>query len=496
MLIGRPETLSGDEFERRLYLVRKSIERRLAEEQIEDCYIPSCSHQTIVYKGLCVASQLPRFYPDLHDPAYETALAVFHQRYSTNTFPSWSLAQPFRFLAHNGEINTLWGNVNWMRAREPQLRSAFWRERVRDLLPVIQAGGSDSAMLDNALELVVRSGRDPLHAMMMLVPEAWEDAREMPEEVRAFYEFHAGVCEPWDGPAALAFSDGRIAAATLDRNGLRPARYTITDDGLVLVSSEAGVLPIEPSRIVEKGRLGPGRMIAVDTVAGRILTDGAIKQEVAGRRPYAAWLGAGRVRAAALPDVPGPDAASLPRRLAAFGCSQEELQRIHEPMFTEAKDPVGSMGDDTPLAVLSARPRLLYSYLRQRFAQVTNPPIDPLRERLVMSLVTLLGSRGNLLEEGPEHARLVELPTPVLTEAELRALEVLPHEALRARRLPALFAVSDARRARARAHAAVRRGGLSSGGGDDAARSCRTGASTRRARRSRCCSPSARSTRR
>ncbi len=273
VLIGRPETLSGDEFERRLYLVRKTIERRLTEEQIEDCYIPSCSHQTIVYKGLCVASQLPRFYPDLHDPAYETALAVFHQRYSTNTFPSWPLAQPFRFLAHNGEINTLWGNVNWMRAREPQLRSAFWRERVRDLLPVIQAGGSDSAMLDNALELVVRSGRDPLHAMMMLVPEAWEDAREMAEDVRAFYEFHAGVCEPWDGPAALAFSDGRVAAATLDRNGLRPARYTITDDGLVLVSSEAGVLPIEPSRIVEKGRLGPGRMIAVDTVAGRIVTD-------------------------------------------------------------------------------------------------------------------------------------------------------------------------------------------------------------------------------
>jgi len=443
MLIGRPETLSGDEFERRLYLVRKSIERRLTEEQIEDCYIPSCSHQTIVYKGLCVASQLPRFYPDLHDPAYETALAVFHQRYSTNTFPSWPLAQPFRFLAHNGEINTLWGNVNWMRAREPQLRSAFWRERVRDLLPVIQAGGSDSAMLDNALELVVRSGRDPLHAMMMLVPEAWEDAREMPEEVRAFYEFHAGVCEPWDGPAALAFSDGRVAAATLDRNGLRPARYTITDDGLVLVSSEAGVLPIEPGRIVEKGRLGPGRMIAVDTVAGRIITDAVIKQEVSSRRPYAAWLGAGRLRTAAVPDVPESDAASLPRRLAAFGCSQEELQRIHEPMFTEAKDPVGSMGDDTPLAVLSARPRLLYSYFRQRFAQVTNPPIDPLRERLVMSLATLLGSRGNLLEEGPEHARLVEIPTPLLSEAELRALEGLPHEALRARRLPALFAVTD-----------------------------------------------------
>ncbi|HYM70950.1 MAG TPA: glutamate synthase large subunit [bacterium] len=442
-LIGRPDPLSADEFERTLYLARKVIERRLLEERIADCSLPSCSHRTVVYKGLCVAPQLPRFYADLRDPAFETALALFHQRYSTNTFPSWPLAQPFRLLAHNGEINTLWGNVNWTRAREAHLRSPFWRERMRDLVPVIQAAGSDSAMLDNVLELLVQSGRDPLHAMMTLVPEASEGATEMAPELRAFYEFHAGLSEPWDGPAALAFSDGRVAAAALDRNGLRPARYVITEDGLVVVASEAGVLDLDPSTIVEKGRLGPGRMIAVDTVAGRILSDETIKREVAGRRPYAAWLAAGRTRVPSDATPPTVDA-SLERRLVAFGYSDEECKRIHAPMFMDAKDPVGSMGDDTPLAVLSSRPRLLYAYLKQRFAQVTNPPIDSLRERLVMSLVTLLGARGNLLEEAPEHARLVEMRSPVLTAAELRSLVALPEEALRARTLAARFVAADA----------------------------------------------------
>ncbi len=463
VLIGRPERLGGEEFEQVLYLARKVIERRLGEEQIADCYIPSFSHQTVVYKGMFVAPQLPRFYPDLQDPQFETALALFHQRYSTNTFPSWPLAQPFRFLAHNGEINTLWGNINWMRARGPHLRSAAWRERIRDLLPVIQGGGSDSAMLDNALELVVRSGRDLLHGMMMLVPEAWENLPGMPEDLRAFYDFHAGLAEPWDGPAAMAFSDGRVAAAVLDRNGLRPARYTMTEDGLVVVASEVGVIELDPARIVEKGRLGPGHMIAVDTAAGRVLGNATIKREVASRRPYAAWLGAGRLRlqpggAPSVGEAPaGPsgrpesgapsDAAeqhpeALVRRLVAFGYSQEEIHRIHEPMFAEAKDPVGSMGDDTPLAVLSSRPRLVYNYLKQRFAQVTNPPIDPLRERLVMSLGTLLGARGSFLEETPEHARLIELGTPLLGEADLRALAALPDAAFRARTLRALFPAS------------------------------------------------------
>jgi len=450
VLVGRPERLGGAEFERLLYLVRNVVERRWAEERIEDAYIPSWSHHTIVYKGLFTASQLPRFYPDLEDPRFETALAVFHQRYSTNTFPSWRLAQPFRLLAHNGEINTLWGNINWMRAREADLRAPCWRERMPDLLPVIQPGGSDSAMLDNVLELVMHSGRDLLHAMMMLVPEAWEHVAEMPEDLRAFYRFHAGLAEPWDGPAALAFSDGRVAAATLDRNGLRPARYAIMDDGLVVVASEVGVIALDPSRIVEKGRLGPGRMIAVDTAAGRILTNEAIKQERARRRPYATWVAAGRVRLEAgavatdappRPTLDGVGGGDLRRELTAFGYSQEELQRILQPMWKDAVDPVWSMGDDTPLAVLSARPRLFYNYVRQRFAQVTNPPIDSLRERLVMSLGTLLGGRGNFLDESPDHARLVELDSPLLSNAQLAELCALP--GFRARALAAVFPAAE-----------------------------------------------------
>ncbi|TMI83085.1 MAG: glutamate synthase large subunit, partial [Bacillati bacterium ANGP1] len=446
VLVGRPERLGSVEFERLLYLVRSAVERRWTEEQIEDAYVPSLSHHTIVYKGLFTAPQLPRFYPDLVDPRFETALAVFHQRYSTNTFPSWRLAQPFRLLAHNGEINTLWGNLNWMRAREADLRSPLWRERMPDLLPVIRPGGSDSAALDNVLELVVHSGRDLLHAMMMLVPEAWENVAEMPEDLRAFYEFHAGLAEPWDGPAALAFSDGRVAAAALDRNGLRPARYTIADDGLVIVASEAGIVPLDPARIVEKGRLGPGRMIAVDTAAGRILTNETIKRERARTRPYAAWLSAGRIRpeGAAAPagvQAAAGDDAALRRRLAAFGYSQEELQRILAPMWKDGVEPVWSMGDDTPLAVLSSRPRLLYTYVRQRFAQVTNPPIDSLRERLVMSLRTLLGARPNVLDEGPEHARLIELGSPLLSNPELADLRVLP--GFRARALSVVFPAAE-----------------------------------------------------
>ncbi len=456
LLVGRPERLGSVEFERSLYLARKSVEQRWREEEIRDAYIPSFSHQTIVYKGLFTAPQLPRFYPDLEDPQFETAVAVFHQRYSTNTFPSWSLAQPFRFLAHNGEINTLWGNVNWTRAREADLRARCWRERARDLRPVIQPGGSDSAMLDNVLELIMHSGRDLLHAMMLLVPEAWENVADMPEDVRAFYEFHAGLSEPWDGPAALAFSDGRFAAAALDRNGLRPARYTVMDDGLVVVASEVGVVELDPARIVEKGRLGPGRMIAVDTMAGRILTNDAIKRERAWRRPYAAWLSAGRVRldgaagsaAAAAGDTSSgsedadrrSDDVHL-RKLTVFGYSQEELQRILYPMWKDGTDPVWSMGDDTPLAVLSSRPRLLYQYIKQRFAQVTNPPIDALRERLVMSLRTLVGERPGFLEEGPEQARLIELQSPLLTNAQLSHLRDVP--GFEARTLPAVFPAGE-----------------------------------------------------
>ena len=460
VLVGRPERLGSVEFERSIYLARKVTERRWHEEDIRDAYIPSFSHQTIVYKGLFTAPQLPRFYPDLEDPQFETAIAVFHQRYSTNTFPSWALAQPFRFLAHNGEINTLWGNINWTRAREADLRARCWRKRARDLRPVIQPGGSDSAMLDNVLELVVASGRDLLHAMMLLVPEAWENVLDMPDDVRAFYEFHAGLSEPWDGPAALAFSDGRFAAAALDRNGLRPARYAAMDDGLVVVASEVGVVDLDPAHVVEKGRLGPGRMIAVDTAAGRVLTNDAIKRERAWRRPYGAWVSAGRVRLDGVaaggptakaaggqaedPGSEGPGGGGddvLLRRLTVYGYSQEELQRILHPMWKDGTDPVWSMGDDTPLAVLSSRPRLLYQYLKQRFAQVTNPPIDPLRERVVMSLRTLLGARPGILEEVPEQARLIELESPLLSNAQLSHLRDVP--GFEARTLHAVFPAGE-----------------------------------------------------
>jgi glutamate synthase (ferredoxin) len=415
VVISRPEGLDDDVFERALYRLRRVIEKRAAAERL-NLYLPSLSHATMVYKGLLVSPQLPRFFPDLTDPGFETAIAVFHQRYSTNTSPSWSLAQPFRLLAHNGEINTLQGNVTWMASREAGLRSPLWPDGVDDLLPIIQPGGSDSAMLDNVLELVTRSGRDLLHAMLMLVPSAWEGIPDLPDAVRAFFEYHGCLVEAWDGPAALAFSDGRFAAAALDRNGLRPARYVITHDGLVAVTSEAGVIDLAPERIVEKGRLGPGQILAVDTYKGVVLHDGEIKGLCAMRHPYEDWVERHMVR---LTDVHAQAEFVVPANLVVhqrvFGFAAEDIDRVLRSMVEERKDPVFSMGDDTPLAALATRPRTLAHYFRQRFAQVTNPPIDPLRERLVMSLGGYLGPQQSLLEEDPTHARLLHLPSPVLT---------------------------------------------------------------------------------
>ncbi len=415
VVVARPADLDDDAFERALYRLRRIIEKRAAAEGLA-LYIPSLSRATIVYKGLLVSPQLPRFYPDLVDPAFETAIAVFHQRYSTNTSPSWPLAQPFRLLAHNGEINTLQGNVTWMASREAGLRSPLWPDGAGDLLPIIQPGGSDSAMLDNVLELLTRSGRDLLHAITMLVPSAWEGIPDLPDAVRAFFEFHGCLVEPWDGPAGLAFSDGRFAAAALDRNGLRPARYVITRDGLVAVASEAGVIDIAPERIVEKGRLGPGQILAVDTYKGAVLHDDEVKGLCAMRRPYGDWVEDHMVR---LSDVHAPAEFVVPANLVAqqraFGFAAEDIERVLRAMVDERKDPVFSMGDDTPLTALTGRPRMLAHYFRQRFAQVTNPAIDPLRERLVMSLAGYLGPQRSLLEEDPAHARLVHLPSPVLT---------------------------------------------------------------------------------
>ncbi len=445
LLLARPAGATDDEFERTLYLARKEIEQQVLGEGIRDFYIPSCSHRTIVYKGLFVAPQLPRFYRDLTDPLYETALAVFHQRYSTNTFPTWFLSQPFRMLAHNGEINTLNGNLNWTYARERELYSTVWRGEVERLRPLILPDGSDSAMLDNVLEALVLSGRDVRHAFMMLVPEPWEQMPHMDPDLRAFYEYHAAITEPWDGPAALAFSDGVVVGATLDRNGLRPARYVVTEDGLCLMGSEVGLLPLDPARIVRKGRLGPGQMIAVDTRRGVLLDNDAIKRQFATDQDYGKWLSRHLVSLDGL--VPesgnGPpprDPATLVPLQAAFGYTEEELKYVLKPMFAEKKEPVWSMGDDTPLAVLSPRPRPFYGYFKQKFAQVTNPPIDPLREQLVMSLNTYLGPRQSLLEETEFHARLIRLQSPILSD---RELETLYHvTGFAAIRLSTLFPVS------------------------------------------------------
>jgi glutamate synthase (ferredoxin) len=480
VIVARPDGMDAEGFERALYLARKEAERRVAEQAIDGFYVPSLSSRTVVYKGLMLAPQLPAFYTDLRDPDYETALALFHQRYSTNTLPNWQLAQPFRFLAHNGEINTLQGNRNWMRARESELTSSVWGGSVEALRPVVWEAGSDSSSLDNALELLDLSGRGVLHAMLMLVPSAWENDADMDPALRDFYRYHACLTEPWDGPAALSFTDGVTVGAVLDRNGLRPSRYKIDEDGLVVAASEVGVFDMDDARIVEKGRLGPGQMLAVDTARGRILKNDDLKREIAGRRPYGEWVarglvslpaapagaaeGAGASRAAngsaangaaangsaangaanghASDGQPAP-AGALTAIQRAFGYTAEEVKFIIRPMGADGKDPVFSMGDDTPMAVLSRVPRLLYTFFKQRFAQVTNPPIDPLREELVMSLRTLIGPRGSLLEESPEHARLLELESPVLLDAQMDALLALDAPPFVARRLDATFATAE-----------------------------------------------------
>ena len=451
LLVGRPAKVSPAEYERLLYYTRRLIERAFTQARLADCYIPSFSSRTIVYKGLLVATQLASFYEDLTDPLYETAIALFHQRYSTNTFPTWTLAQPFRYLGHNGEINTLLGNRNWMRAREPELHSPVWGDRISDLIPVIQPGGSDSAMLDNVLELLVASGYSLLHAMTMLIPEAWQNMPGMDQKTKAFFEFQACLSEPWDGPAALALSDGVVAAAALDRNGLRPARYKITREGLVVLGSEVGIVDLDDAQVIESGRLGPGQMLAVDTGRKRVLRDHQIKRELAERKPYAAWLHSNIQRPDLLKlnegkppvSVPGTDFTPLIRTLKASGFTQEDLQFILKGMAETAKEPVGSMGDDAPLAILSSRPRIIATYFKQLFAQVTNPPIDPLREKLVMSLNTGLGARGSMLEETPQHAKWIKFSSPVLSEPELKWLEEFKDPAFQSIRLPVLFSVGD-----------------------------------------------------
>jgi glutamate synthase domain-containing protein 2/glutamate synthase domain-containing protein 1/glutamate synthase domain-containing protein 3 len=432
VLIGRPAGMNDDEYERRLFLARNEIEARAQQDNIKNFYIASFSQRVIVYKGLVTAVSLERFYRDLDNPDYETAICLYHERYSTNTFPTWPLSQPFRVLAHNGEINTIRGNRNWMRAREPELVADVWGEDIDLLRPIIQPGGSDSASLDNAMEILMLSGRDILHAMTMLVPPAWQANENTTPELRAYYEYHRCFTEPWDGPAGLLYSNGIVAAACLDRNGLRPARYKVTEDGLVTIGSEVGCAEFDDAKIIEKGRLAPGEMIAVDTRAGKLLKDGEIKKQLSSGKPYLDWINAHLVR---LQQIGGEsilapaeelDILGLTQQQVAFGYSSEELEMVLKPMVKDGQEAVGSMGDDTPLAILSLQPRLLYTYFKQLFAQVTNPPIDPIREKLVMSLATLMGWRRNLLGETADHAKMVYSDSPVLFQHELDALQSIP----------------------------------------------------------------------
>jgi glutamate synthase (ferredoxin) len=424
VIVGRPDTANDDEFERRLYLVRRTAEMRASEQGIDEFYVPSFSANTIVYKGLFVGPQIGRYYLDLQDDSYVSALAVFHQRYSTNTFPNWALAQPFRRVAHNGEINTLRGNENWMTARG-EMDSTIWNGRLSGLGSPLDPSGSDSSKFDSALELYQLSGRCLPHSIMMMVPEAFERSPEMDEEVRGFHRFHSCLTEPWDGPAALIFSDGVSVGAALDRNGLRPARYTVMDDGMVYMGSEVGFVHLDDAHVVEKGRLGPGQMISINTRTNCLTLDHDIKHEVAMLGPWREWADAGLRpfdhRDDATPSSAGED---MFRRQLSFGYAKETIEIVLKPMIVSGKEPMGSMGDDTPLAVLSQHRRWLYSWFRQLFAQVTNPPIDHLRETMVMSLTTLIGARGNPLAESPNDARLVTLDTPVLTPSELDRLAV------------------------------------------------------------------------
>ena len=443
LVVAASPALAGspDAFERKLYVIRRVAELAAGA----DLVIPSMSSRTVVYKGMLTAPQLPRYFPDLRDERLESAVALVHSRFSTNTFPSWELAHPYRLLAHNGEINTLRGNVNWMRARESQLESDLFGDDLRKVLPVIRPGGSDSATLDNVLELLVLAGRSLPHAVMMLIPDSFEHRDDLPEDVRGFYAFHQCLMEAWDGPAAVAFTDGRVVGATLDRNGLRPGRWLETRDGWVVLASEAGVLEVDPANVVRKGRLQPGRLFLVDLERGRIVEDEEVKREVAGRRPYARWYRENVVRLADLPPrspAPRPEV-PLRRRQLAFGYSQEDMKVMLAPLARNAEEAVGSMGNDTPLAVLSERKPLLYSYFKQLFAQVTNPPIDPIREAVVMSVRASVGSERNLLAETPEHARQLVIDNPILLDSELERLRQVDSDVFRARTLDVTWPVAS-----------------------------------------------------
>ncbi len=435
VFLGRAGIAAVD-FERKLYVVRRCLENQVAAwpGDYSQFYISSLSGRTIVYKGLLTADQLSRFYPELGHKRVESSFAIVHSRYSTNTLPSWQLAQPFRMLAHNGEINTLRGNLNRMHGREALMASALFGDDLEKIKPVISEGGSDSAVLDNALELLTMAGRSLPHAMMMLVPEAWGSKIHMSEDKRAFYAYHSTLMEPWDGPAALVFADGRYLGANLDRNGLRPARYTVDGDGCVVMASESGVLPFRAQKIKQRGRLRPGRMLLLDNQEKRIIPDREIKARISRQKPYRRWVNENCLDLlgfSAAPKAEHTSGEEFKRKQHAFGYSEEELNMVLTPMANNRQEPIGSMGNDAALAVLSERPQLLFSYFKQFFAQVTNPPIDPLREEMVMSLTSHLGRQRNLLAESPEHCRMLRVKHPILTVQDMEQMRRLDHADIR-----------------------------------------------------------------
>ncbi|MCC6297133.1 MAG: glutamate synthase large subunit, partial [Pseudomonadales bacterium] len=450
LFVARNPALADElAFERKLYVIRKRAENeirysgRFAESRL--FYVSSLSCRTCIYKGMLMPEQVGKYFLDLGDPRMTSALAVVHSRFSTNTFPSWDRSHPYRYLAHNGEINTLRGNVNWMRARQSMMASQLFGDDLQKIFPIVNTDGSDSAMFDNCLELLVLAGRPLPHAMMMMIPEPWTNHESMSDELRAFYEFHSCLLEPWDGPASMVFTDGVQIGASLDRNGLRPSRYYVTSDDLVILASEAGVLPVPPEKVIQKGRLQPGRMFVIDTAEGRIVADHEIKARVASEHPYRQWLDQHLIRMADLPEpphLPEPDHETVLQRQQAFGYTFEDLRMLMLPMARDGVEAVGSMGTDTPLAVLSSRPQPLFNYFKQLFAQVTNPPIDCIREEIVTATETTIGSEKNLLEARPESCHLIELKSPILTNEEMAKLRHLDQPGYSSVTLPILYPVA------------------------------------------------------
>jgi glutamate synthase domain-containing protein 2/glutamate synthase domain-containing protein 1/glutamate synthase domain-containing protein 3 len=447
LFVGAAEPLDQDAFERKLYVIRRVCEQAVAsgEDMPKGFYVTSGSSRTLNYKGMLISNQLAAFYPDLRDERCKSALALVHSRFSTNTFPSWELAHPYRVICHNGEINTVMGNVNWMRARESELSSELFGDDLHKILPVVTQGNSDSATFDNVLELLMLAGRELPHAVMMMIPEAYRNRADLPNELKGFYAFHSCLMEPWDGPASVAFTDGRVVGATLDRNGLRPGRWVITKDGHVVLGSEAGLLDVPPAEVVRLGRLQPGKLFFVDLEQGRVVDDGDVKHRISMQQPYGEWYARNAVRFAELPPSEQVTLSDQPlhRRQRAFGYSQEDLRVLLEPMAREGQEPIGSMGNDLSLAVLSDQAPPLFSYFKQLFAQVTNPPIDPIREEIVMSLSTSLGTERNLFDETPAHAHKLELEQPILLNRELETLRHISHEVFSSHTLDITWPIAE-----------------------------------------------------